>query len=80
MLDYNLEYFQLGLFWFCVFGSREKMFEDIVNQNPVIEDKPKPDFDKSDAEVIEKLKNGEINVDEVCRNLEKWYKGKITNY
>lgn len=53
------------------------MFEDIFNQNPVIEDKPKQDFDKADAEAIEKLKNGEINVDEMCRSLEKWYKGKF---
>lgn len=56
------------------------MFEDIFNQNPVIEDKPRPDYDKLDAEAIEKLKNGEINVDEVCRNLEKWYKGEIFRF
>lgn len=52
------------------------MLEDIFNENPVNEQKPKKDFDKLDAEVIRKLQNNEISVDETVRNLEKWYKGE----
>lgn len=35
----------------------------------------KKNYDEIDEEVIEKLRNNQINVDEVVRNLEKLYKG-----
>lgn len=51
------------------------MYEDIFNENPVIEEKPKKNYDELDDEVIRKLQNNEINIDETVKNLEKWYKG-----
>lgn len=51
------------------------MYEDIFNENPVVEEKPRKNYDELDAEVIRKLQNNEINVDETVKNLEKWYKG-----
>ena len=56
------------------------MFEDIFNENCVIEEKPRKNFDEADAEVIRKLQNNELNVEEIVRNLEKSYKGKIRKY
>lgn len=53
------------------------MFEDIFNENPVVEEKPTKNFDELDAEVIRKLQNNEINVDDTVKNLEKWYKGEF---
>ena len=47
-------------------------FED----NSVIEEKPKQDFDQLDSDLIDKLRKNEINVDEIVKNLEKLYKGK----
>lgn len=35
----------------------------------------KKNYDSLDEELIKKLKNNEINVDDVVRNLEKLYKG-----
>jgi hypothetical protein len=52
------------------------MYEDIFDENPVIEEKPKKNFDELDAEVIKKLQNNEINVDETVKSLEKWYRGE----
>lgn len=46
-------------------------FEEIINIP-----KEKKNFDELDAQVVEKLRNNEINVDEVVKNLEKLYKGK----
>lgn len=53
------------------------MIEDIFNENPVVDDKPRKNFDELDAEVIRKLKSNEINVDETVKTLEKWYKGEL---
>lgn len=50
---------------------------DIFNQNPVVDDKPKKNYDELDVEVIKKLQNNQINVDETVKNLEKWYKGEF---
>lgn len=47
-------------------------FEESIESSP----KPKKNFDELDAEVVEKLRKNEINVDEVVKNLEKLYKGK----
>lgn len=55
------------------------MYEDIFNENPVIEEKPKVNYDELDAEVIKKLQSNEINVDETVKNLEKWYKGELNS-
>lgn len=52
------------------------MFEDIFNETPILEEKTKKNFDELDAEVIKKLQNHEINVDETVKSLEKWYKGE----
>lgn len=46
-------------------------------ENSVIEEKPKQDFDQLDSELIDKLRKNEINVDEIVKNLEKLYKGEI---
>lgn len=46
-------------------------------ENPVLEDKPKINYDERDSELIEKLRRNEINVDETIKNLEKLYKGKV---
>lgn len=46
-------------------------------ENPVLEDKPKINYDERDSELIEKLRRNEINVDETIKNLEKLYKGKF---
>ena len=37
-------------------------------------------YDELDEEVVEKLRNNEINVDEVVRNLEKLYKGEFLHF
>lgn len=50
---------------------------DIFNQNPVVDDKPKKNYDELDVEVIKKLQSNQINVDETVKNLEKWYKGEF---
>lgn len=55
------------------------MYEHIFNENLVIEEKPRKNFDEADSSLIKKLQNNEINVDETVRNLEKWYKGKLIN-
>lgn len=52
------------------------MFADIFNENPVLEEKPRKNFDELNAGAIKKLQSNEINVDETVRNLEKWYKGE----
>ena len=44
-------------------------------ENSVIEEKPKRDFDQLDSELIDKFRKNEINVDETVKNLEKLYKG-----
>lgn len=44
-------------------------------ENLVIEEKPKKNYDQFDSELIERLRKNEINVDEVVKNLEKLYKG-----
>ena len=49
---------------------------NIFNENPIEEEKPEKNFDELDAEVIRKLQNEEIDVDELVKNLEKWYKGE----
>lgn len=49
-------------------------------ENSVIEEKPNRDFDQLDSELIDKLRKNEINVDEIIKNLEKLYKGKICNF
>lgn len=49
---------------------------NIFNENPIEEEKPEKNFNELDAEVIRKLQNDEIDVDEVVKNLEKWYKGE----
>lgn len=51
------------------------MFEDIFNEKPVVEEDPKKNYDEADAQVMKKLQNNEVNVDEVVKDLEKWYKG-----
>lgn len=53
------------------------MYEHIFNENSVIGEKPRKNFDEADAEVIKKLQSNEINIDETVKNLEKWYKGKM---
>lgn len=45
-------------------------------QENLITQKSKKNYDELDEEVVEKLRNNEINVDEVVRNLEKLYKGE----
>lgn len=45
-------------------------------QENLIPQKSKKNYDELDEEVVEKLRNNEINVDEVVRNLEKLYKGE----
>lgn len=52
------------------------MFEDIFNETPVSEEKPRKNFDELDAEVIKKLQNHETNVDETVKSLEQWYRGE----
>lgn len=47
-------------------------FDDTIETPP----KPKKNYDELDAEVVEKLRKNEINVDEVVKNLEKLYKGR----
>jgi hypothetical protein len=32
--------------------------------------------DEADEEALERLRKGEIDVEDVVKNLEKWYKGK----
>lgn len=46
-------------------------------ENSVIEEKLKRDFDQLDSELINKFRRKEINVDETIRNLEKLYKGDL---
>lgn len=46
-----------------------KMLESENNE------KSHKDYDQLDEKLINKLRNNEINVDEVVRNLEKLYKG-----
>lgn len=53
------------------------MFEDIFNENLVIDEKPKKDFDNLDAKKLKSLQSNEIIVDEIVKNLEKLYKGII---
>lgn len=49
---------------------------ECFEENLIIEQKPKINYDELDAELIEKLRNNEINVDETVKNLEKLYKGE----
>lgn len=50
-----------------------------IDDSPVIEEKPRKNYDELDSELIKKLQNNEINVDEVVKNLEKLYKGSKYN-
>lgn len=48
-------------------------FEENIENQP----KPKINYDELDAELVQKLRKNEINVDEVVKNLEKLYKGRF---
>lgn len=56
------------------------MFEDIFNENPILEDVPRKNFNQLDSSAIEKLQKNLINVDETVKNLEQWYKGEERNF
>lgn len=54
--------------------SSTKMYEDIFNESP--EEKPTKNYDELDDELMRKLRNNEINIDETVKTLEKLYKGE----
>lgn len=37
-------------------------------------------FDDSDDELIKKLKNGELNIEQIAKDLEKLYKDELLEY
>ncbi|CRK88734.1 CLUMA_CG002597, isoform A [Clunio marinus] len=56
------------------------MIENIFNENSASDEVPKKNYDELDEEVITKLRNNEITVDETVKNLEKWYKDELLDY
>ncbi|KAG5669711.1 hypothetical protein PVAND_000007 [Polypedilum vanderplanki] len=53
-------------------------FDD--NENSINEEKSKINYDELDYELLDKLKRGEINVEETVKNLEKLYKDELLDY
>lgn len=53
-----------------------KSLEEIISDDSAgRNNKSKKDFDEDDRKVLEKLRNNEIDPEEIVKNLEKHYKG-----
>lgn len=52
-----------------------KSLEEIISDDSAGRNNKSKDFDEEDRKVLEKLRNNEIDPEEIVKNLEKHYKG-----